>query len=150
MQLPSRIKNAFRAISPKRPRRKIPAVPICVTTLLNDPKGPAWTLSHLKAASWVAVVQTPYFSDDNVLRRAIKIYDTMEAGRAYCPVVTTYQGSIKIEYEHEGRVDVFLLDPGQTRWGSGERGKPYPIVSVDLSSTILEDLARWVAKGETE
>lgn len=149
MKLPSRIKNALRRVT-SGPKRKIPAVPLCITTLLNDREGPAWTHSQLKAASWVQVVQTPNFADENVLRQAILIYDEMEKGRCYCPVVTTYQGSVKIEFEHEERVAVFLLDPGQTRWGHGQRGKPYLIVSGNLVPGIIENLARWVAKGELE
>jgi len=145
----TRLARVLEAMKKTRPSRKIPAVPLCITTLLNDRKGPAWEQGHMKAASWIRVVQTPYFSDEGVLRRSILIYDAMERGTAYCPTVTTYRGSLKIEYEHEGRVAVFLLDPGQSRFGMGIRGEPYELVSGPIDEETVATLARWVGKGES-
>ena len=121
---------------------------LCVTTLLNDQKGPVWSRRDLKAAPWSRVLATTHF--EAFRERADLIFSGMEGAKVYCPMVTLFKGSVRIAFTIEDRVAVYLLDPGMTRFGMGKVGEPYDLSGVPIDAEIIQTLGLWVAKGVAE
>jgi hypothetical protein len=95
---------------------------ICLTNLLKSKTDPAWTFGTMVAAPWTKVVALPAF--DLFRDEADRYYKACDAAGALVPTVTRYRGAIRIEFSIDDFLTVALFEPGETRLGYGERGKP--------------------------
>lgn len=111
---------------------------LCYTNLLNDPEGPIWTRGNLKAVPWSRVLELPAL--DSVRQTADYIYDIMARAGGICPKITRERGDLRLEYECDGRIAVFHLDPQELTLEVN--GEP-------LSIYRINNVVRWVAEGGT-
>src|SRR4051794_13424580 len=103
------LKNPFRRRPPAASERQPVIEPyvrkpldLCITTLLNDRRGPGWKRGDMRAAPWSRVLASPHL--DLVRDRARVIYDAMDAAGALVPWVTLHEGSVKIEYTSDAEL----------------------------------------------
>lgn len=127
------------APAPDKPKHEVPPVEgatfnLCLTNLLNDRKQPVWTHGNLVAVPWTRVLESPHF--DLVRDRARAIYNSLDGSGSIVPLVTLHDGAVRLEFESEGVLAVYLLYPAQTLFGLGKRGEPYPMVVADAGPGV--------------